>query len=80
VVSSDEEENVSGNSNTQHGIWTKSGARQPHFPFTGKPNINVDLEDPSEPLEQSEFLYTRYCGSNSQRNKLVCPTNFKKHA
>jgi hypothetical protein len=38
-VSSDEEENVSDNSNMQHGIWTKSCAEQPHFPFTGKPGM-----------------------------------------
>jgi hypothetical protein len=44
-VSSDEEENVNDNSSMQHGIWAKSGAGWPHFPFIGKPGINVDLED-----------------------------------
>jgi hypothetical protein len=48
-VSSDEEENVSDSSSMQHSIWLKSGAEQPHFPFTGKPGINVELEDPSNP-------------------------------
>jgi hypothetical protein len=42
-VSSDEEENVSDNSCIQHVIWTKSGAEQPHFPFTGKPGIHTGL-------------------------------------
>jgi hypothetical protein len=50
-VSSDEEENVSDNISMQHGIWAKSGAQQPPFPFTGKPGIYVDLKDPSNPLE-----------------------------
>jgi hypothetical protein len=45
-VSSDEEENVSDNSSMQHGIRAKSGAEQPCFPFSGKPGINVDLEEP----------------------------------
>jgi hypothetical protein len=36
---------VMDNSSMQHGIRAKSGAEQPHFPFTGKPGINVDLED-----------------------------------
>jgi hypothetical protein len=54
-VSSDEKD-VSDNSSMQHGICTKSGAKQPRFPFTGKPSKNVDLKDPSEPLEQSEFF------------------------
>jgi hypothetical protein len=35
----------------QHDLWAKSGAQQPHFPFSGKPDINVDPEDPSNPLE-----------------------------
>jgi hypothetical protein len=48
-VSSDEEENVSDNGTMQHGVWAKSGAELPHFPFTGKHGINVDLEDPSNP-------------------------------
>jgi hypothetical protein len=53
-----EEENASDNSSRQHSIWTKSGAERPHFPFTGKSGINVDLEDPSNPLEYSELFCT----------------------
>jgi hypothetical protein len=49
-VNSDEEENVSDSSSMQHGIWTKSGCERPHFPFTGKTGINVDLECLSNPL------------------------------
>jgi hypothetical protein len=45
-VGSDEEEYVSDNSSMQHGMWAKSGAERPLFAFTGKPGINVDLEDP----------------------------------
>jgi hypothetical protein len=29
-----------------------------HIPFTGKPGINVDLEDSSNPLEYSELFCT----------------------
>jgi hypothetical protein len=55
-VSSDEEKNVRDSSSMQHRIWAKPGAEQPCFPFTGKPGINVDLEDPSNPLEYSELF------------------------
>jgi hypothetical protein len=40
----------------QHGIWARSGAVQPHFPFTGKPGINIDLEDTSNPPEYFELF------------------------
>jgi hypothetical protein len=50
-VSSDETENVSDNSSMQLDVGEISGTEQPHFPFTGKPGINVDLEDHSNPLE-----------------------------
>jgi hypothetical protein len=40
----------------QHGIRAKSGAEKPHLPFTGKPGIHVDLEDPSNPLEYLELF------------------------
>jgi hypothetical protein len=43
----------------QHGIWTKSGAERPRFPFTSKAGINVDLEDPSNPLEYFELFCTQ---------------------
>jgi hypothetical protein len=55
-ISSDEEESVSDNSSMQNGIWAKSGAEQSRFPFTGKPGINVDLEDFSNLLEYFELF------------------------
>jgi hypothetical protein len=42
----------------QHGVWVKSGAEGPCFPFTGKPSIIVDLEDPSNPLEYFDLFCT----------------------
>jgi hypothetical protein len=48
-VSSDEE-NVSDKSITQPNVWVNSGPEQPHFPFSGKPGMNVDLHEPSNPL------------------------------
>jgi hypothetical protein len=42
----------------QHGIWSKSDAERPCFPFTGNPGINVDLEDSSNPLKYSELFCT----------------------
>jgi hypothetical protein len=39
----------------QHGIWAKSGAER-RFLFTGKPGRNVNLEDPSNPLEYFELF------------------------
>jgi hypothetical protein len=55
-VSSNDEENVSNNSRMQHGIWANSGAEQPRLPFTGKPGLNIDLQDPSNLLEYSELF------------------------
>jgi hypothetical protein len=49
IVSCDEEENVSDNNSMQHGVWAKSGSERPHFPFTDKRGINVQIEDPSYP-------------------------------
>jgi hypothetical protein len=40
----------------QHGRLAKPGAERPHFPFTSKPGINVNSEDPSNTLEYFEFL------------------------
>jgi hypothetical protein len=57
-ISSDQEESFSDDSSMQHGIWAKSGAERPRFSFTGKPGINVHLEDPSNPLEYFELFYT----------------------
>jgi hypothetical protein len=57
-VSSAEAENVSDNRGMQPDIWANSGAEQPRFPFTGRPGINVDLEDPSNPLEYFELFHT----------------------
>jgi hypothetical protein len=33
-----------------HEVWIKSDTEQSRFPFTGKPGINVDFDDPSNPL------------------------------
>jgi hypothetical protein len=55
-VSSDEAENVSDNSSMQPDVWANLGAERPCFLFTGKPGTNVDLEDPSNPLEYSELF------------------------
>jgi hypothetical protein len=53
-VTSYEAENVRDNSSMRPDVWANLGARRPCFPFTGKPGINVDLEDPSNPLEYFE--------------------------
>jgi hypothetical protein len=50
-VRSNDEENVSDSSSMQHGIWAKTASEQPCFPFTDKTDINIDLGDPSIPLE-----------------------------
>jgi hypothetical protein len=55
-VGGDEAESVSNNGSLQPDVQANSGAERPHFPFTGKPGINVDLEDPSNPLEYFEMI------------------------
>jgi hypothetical protein len=57
-MSSNEEENVSDNSGMQHDTWAKPGDEQLCFLFTGKPGIDVHLEDPSNPLEYFELFCT----------------------
>jgi hypothetical protein len=57
-VSSDEADNVSKNSCMHPDIWENSGAERSCFPFTGKPGINVDLEDSSNLLEYFELFCT----------------------
>jgi hypothetical protein len=57
-VSCDEEKYVVTTVVLQHGIRGKSGAEQPRYPLTRKPGINVDLEDPSNPLEYYELFCT----------------------
>jgi hypothetical protein len=37
-----EKDNVSDDRDMQHGTWTKAGAEQPHFPFSGKHGLNVN--------------------------------------
>jgi hypothetical protein len=39
-------------------VWANSGAERPRFPFTGKPGINVHLEDPCNPLQYFELFRT----------------------
>jgi hypothetical protein len=58
-VSSDEAENVSDNSSMQADTWANSGAERPRFPFSCKLGINVDLENPSNPLEYFELFCTQ---------------------
>jgi hypothetical protein len=56
--SSDDEDNVNDDSDMQHGTWTKVGAERPHFPFSGKPGLNVHLEDPNNLLDYFQLLTT----------------------
>jgi hypothetical protein len=80
-VISDEKENVSDNSSTQHGIWAEIGAEQPHLIFTGKLGINVDLEDHSKLVEYFELFCTPeiaevIAGESNQHAQIF----FRKHA
>jgi hypothetical protein len=56
--SSDDEDNVNDDSDVQHETWTKVGADQPHFPFSGNPGVNVHFKDPNNLLDYSELLIT----------------------
>jgi hypothetical protein len=40
----------------QHETWTKVGADLPHFPFSGKPGLNVYLDGPNNLLDYFELL------------------------
>jgi hypothetical protein len=33
-------------------------AKRPHFPFSGTPGLNVDVEDPNNPREYCEVFIT----------------------
>jgi hypothetical protein len=57
-VSSVEERNVSDSNTRQQCMRARSNAERPRFQFTGKPGINVDLEDPNNPMEYFELILT----------------------
>jgi hypothetical protein len=58
----------------QPDVWENEGADWPQSPFTGKPGINVDLEDPSNPLEYFELFCTPDTAEViARKNKPVCP-------
>jgi hypothetical protein len=58
----------------QYGTWTKVGAQQPCFPFSGNPGINVGLEDSNNPLEYFELLVA------PERSKIISrETNWYAH-
>jgi hypothetical protein len=42
----------------QPNLWANSGAKRPHFPFTGKPGKNVDIDDPNNALDYCELFCT----------------------
>jgi hypothetical protein len=44
--SDDEAEN-----DIQHGTWTKAGTERPHFPFIGKPGLNVKITNSENQLQ-----------------------------
>jgi hypothetical protein len=64
----------------QPDVQANSEAKWPYFPFTGKPGINVDLKDPSNPLEYIEsFCTPDTVEVIARETKLVCPKIFRKH-
>jgi hypothetical protein len=73
-VSSDEAENISDNI-MQPEIWANSGAEQPHFPFSGKPGINVVSEDPSNPLCTPDIAEVTARETNRHAQKFVEDTS-----
>jgi hypothetical protein len=73
---SDEEDNVNEGSGMQHKTWTKVGAEQPHFPFSGKPELNVHLEDPNNLLDNFEILITLELAELISRETNRCVQQF----
>jgi hypothetical protein len=78
IDSFDDKDNVNDDSDMQHGTWTKVGAEWLHFPFRGKPDLNAHLEVPNSVLDYFELLITPELAELKSREKLVCPTIFKK--
>jgi hypothetical protein len=70
--SADDDDNVNAGSHIQHGTWTKVGAKQSHFPFSGEPGLNVDLEDCNNPLKYFELFIIPKLANLKQRNKPAC--------
>jgi hypothetical protein len=60
----------------QLDVRANSGAERPCFPFTGKPGINVDLEDPSNPWEYSELFCTPNIAEVIADKQIGTPKNF----
>jgi hypothetical protein len=42
----------------RNGTWTNLGAERLRYPFSGKPGLNVDLEDTKKVLVYFELLIT----------------------
>jgi hypothetical protein len=42
----------------QNGTWIKLGSKRLRYPFSSKPGLNVDLEDPNKLLVYFELLIT----------------------
>jgi hypothetical protein len=56
----DDEDNANDKSDMQYDTWTRVGAERPHFPFSGKPGINDDSEDCTNPLEYFGLFITLF--------------------
>ena len=53
-IASDSEDQSSDNvidTDTHHGTWTNVGTERPHFPFIGKPGLNIKIENSENPLK-----------------------------
>jgi hypothetical protein len=57
-ANSDDEDSANDNSDMQHDTWTTVSIDRLHFPFSGKPGINVDLENQNNPLKYFKLFIT----------------------
>jgi hypothetical protein len=53
-----DEDSADDNSDRQYNTWRSVGTERPHFSFSGKPDINVDLENQNNPLEYIGLFIT----------------------
>ena len=57
--SEDESSDEVIDTNIQHGTWTTNvGTERLHFPFIGKPGLNVKIENSENPLEFFDLFIT----------------------
>jgi hypothetical protein len=59
----------------KHDTRIKFSIESPHFPYIGRPGLNVDIQDSNDPVEYFKLLIVTLIS----RETSTCLTGFRKH-